>query len=203
MADQLAEPEDLASLLESDLDTYKATMMIECATAVVQAITGQRIVQVADDPVTIDLDHYDTRTRWIDLPERPVTAVASVSIGATAVTDYTVQLTRGRIWRADGWITGSLRYGMPGTVTVTYTHGYPAGHQRLQLARMAVLSLCRSYGNPTGATREQIDDYSVMYDAMSAAMETSPYATDLLRRQYGRPRQSIRLMTGETVLWPV
>jgi hypothetical protein len=60
---------------------------------IVQACVGQRIVQVVNDvTVVIDLDGCDsTAPGWI-LPERPVTAVSSVLVGSTAVTDYTVQL---------------------------------------------------------------------------------------------------------------
>lgn len=189
MADQLATPGDLAALLErDDLDLYKATMLVECGTAVVQAIAGQRIVEVEDDEVTLDLDGYDGGL-YLDLPESPVTAVSTVTIGATVVTDYTTQLRRSRLWRADGWRSTLLAYpgSQPSTVTATYTHGYPAGHQRLQLARNAVLSLVSTvYGNPTGATREQIDDYAVAYEAISARMEAAPYLRQGLRRYYGR-----------------
>lgn len=198
MADQLATPQDLAALLErDDLDLYKATMLVECATAVVQATVEQRIVEVEDDEVEIDLDGYDTGL-WLDLPERPVTAVTAVAIGATAVTDYTPQLRRGRLWRAGGWRSTLLAYpgSQPSAVTVTYTHGYPTGHQRLQLARGAVLGLARApFDNVTGVTREQIDDYAVVYEAMSARMEASPNLATALRRQYSRPPQSVQLIT--------
>ena len=82
-------------------------------------------------------------------------------------------------------------------MTVTYTHGYPAGDQRLQLARSAVLSLAAgSYSNPTGAVREQVDDYSVQYEAMAARLEASPFLVERLRAQYGRPARSVRLVRG-------
>lgn len=189
MADTLAEPEDLASYLErDDLEVYKATMLIECATAVVQAITGQRIVEVENDEITLDLDGWDAGP-YLVLPERPVTEVSAVAIGEAAVTDYSAQLRRGRLWRADGWRSTLVSYpNQPTTATITYTHGYPAGHQRLQLARSAVLTLISSvYGNPTGVTREQIDDYAVAYEAMSARMDASPFLARALRKQYSRP----------------
>jgi hypothetical protein len=193
MADQLATPADLASALQSDLDASTATLLIECATAVVQAIAGQRIVQVTET-VTLDLDGYDGGV-YLPLPERPVTAVTSASVGATAVTDYSVQLSKGRLWRALGWRSTLLAYpDQPSTVTVAYTHGYAAGSQKLQLARSAVLSLAMgAYSNPSGATREQIDDYSVAFDVMSSRMEAAPFLRDRLRQQYGLPPGSVRL----------
>lgn len=196
MADQLATPADLASALQQDLDASTATLLIECATAVVQAITGQRIVQVTET-VVLDLDGFDGAV-YLPLPERPVTAVASASIGATAVTDFSAQLRKASLWRASGWRSTLVSYAdQPSTVTVTYTHGYPAGHQRLQLARSAVLSLAMgAYTNPSGATREQIDDYSVMFEAMSARMEASKFLTEALKRQYGLPPGSVRLVAA-------
>jgi hypothetical protein len=200
MADQLATPEDLASLLErDDVDEYKATMLIECATAVVQAAAGQRIVEVVDDEVVLDLDEHD-RSPYLWLPERPVTAVDTVLIGGSAVTDYSTQLRRARLWRADGWRSTLVSYhDQPSTVTVTYSHGYPAGHQRLQLARAAVLGLVRGvYGNPEGASRVQIDDYAAAYDAIATRLEASPYLRDALKRQYGRLVGSAVLTTTST-----
>jgi hypothetical protein len=195
VADRLATPEDLASLLQQDVDTASATLALEAATAVVQAVTGQRIVQVADDTVVLDLDDFDDST-YLSLPERPVTAVGAVLVGATTVTDVTAQLRRGRLYRANGWRSALLACpGGPSTATVTYTHGYPPGDQRLQLARSAVLHLASTvYANPGGATREQIDDYSVSYEAASARMEASPYLAAALRRQYGRTPTSVRLV---------
>ncbi len=193
MPDQLATPSDLASALQSDLDASTANLLIECATAVVQAIVGQRIVEVTET-VTLDLDGYDGGV-YLPLPERPVTAVASASVGATAVTDYSAQLAKGRLWRAMGWRSTLLAYAdQPSTVTVAYTHGYPAASQKRQLARMAVLSLAMGmYTNPSAAIREAIDDYSVAYEAMSTRMEATPFLTDRLRRQYGLPPGSVRL----------
>lgn len=201
MADQLATPEDLASLLQrSDLDLSTATLLVECATAVVQATAGQRIVQAVDDVAVLDLDEHDGGS-WLYLPERPVTAVTAVLIGSTPVTSpvgYTVQLSRGRLWRATGWRSTLLAYyDQPSTVTVTNTHGHPAGHQKLQLGRWAALGLCKGvYPNPQGATRVSIDDYTEVYEAMTAQMDASPFLATALKRQYGRPVGSVLLTTG-------
>lgn len=192
-ADQLATPADLASWLQQTLNSATATLLVECATAVVQAVAGQRIVQVTET-ITLDLDELDDGV-YLALPERPVTAVGTVLIGATTVTDFTPQLQRSRLWRPRGWRSYLLGYyNQPTSVTITYTHGYPAGHQKLQLARGAVLGLCSgAYANPAGATQERIDDYSVTYEAMAAQMNASPFLRDALRRQYGRPAGSIAL----------
>lgn len=200
MADQLATPADLALALDVPADVLRMTLLIECATAVVQAITGQRIVEVEDDEIVLDLDGYDCGL-YLPLPERPVTAVSAVSVGATAATDYRTQLRRGRLWRAYGWRSTLVRYPLsePSTVTVTYTHGYPTGHQKLQLARSAVLGLSgHVYINPTGVTQERLDDYSVTYEAMMARAEASPFLVAALRKQYARPNQSVRLIAARS-----
>jgi hypothetical protein len=185
MADQLCAPEDLASLLEMDLDAYKATMLVEAGTAVVQATVGrppQRIVEVTDDEVTL----MGTTAAWLHLPQRPVSAVSSVNID-----DADDDLVEGtdfkrfgsRLWRACGW---AICWTEPSTVVVTYTHGYPEGDQGLQLARGAVIALIKGvYDNPTGATQVRIDDYSAAYAALSAQMDASPFLAANLRRQYG------------------
>lgn len=183
--------------VDPDLPSATAALLIECATAVVQAVCGgQRIVQVVDDVVTLDLDQHDA-SRYLLLPQRPVTAVSAVLIGSTPASLWTPQLSRGRLWRRDGWRTPLLAYprSQPSTVTVTYTHGYAPGDQRLQLARSAVLSLAAGGASGAlGVVREQVDDYSVQYEAMAARMEASPFLVERLRGQYGRPARSARLV---------
>lgn len=210
MADQLATPQDLASLLQADVDTSTATLLIEMATAIVQgACGGQRIVQVVDDVLTL-LGATDS---WLDLPQIPVTAVSSVVLDGTTLTvgtDY--KLIGSRLWRKCGWQTNlgmpwdwpatwrsaSLPAGYPvqepSTVVITCTHGYPAGSQDLQLARSGVLSLARGgYSNPSGASSESIDDYSATYDAMAGRMEAAPFLKAALTKKYGRRGGLVRI----------
>lgn len=198
MSDMLITLEELASYVQDDVDTATATLAIEIATGVVQAATSQRLVQVVDDQAVIYLDQYDTN-HYLELPESPVTAVSAVMVGATPVTDWTPDLSRGRLYRLWGW---RARYVYPAwaptTVTVTYTHGYAPGDRRLQLARSLTLVLAgAAYSNPIGATREQIDDYAVQYaDTATARLDSMPGALAALRRQYGRGPRSALLLKG-------
>lgn len=190
MADQLCEPEDLASLLEQDLDAYKATMLVECATAIVQATCGQppqRLIAVEDDEVTL----VGLPGAWLDLPQRPVTAVTTVEVdGEEIAADTDFKVFGSRLWRSTGWASYLWE---PTAVMVTYDHGYADGHQLLQLARSAVISLIKGvYGNPGGATRLAIDDYSEAFEALSAQMDASPFLAKRLRSQYGRPAGMVR-----------
>lgn len=214
MADQLATVADLASLLQQDIDTATGTLLIECATAVVQqACGGQRIVQVVGDTATL----AGYTGSWLDLPQIPVTAVIAVTLDGTALTlntDYKV--FGNRLWRRQGWQAnygwpwesegiGSPWYNYappsltwpfqePSTVAVVNTHGYAPGSQDLQLGRQAVLSLTASvYTNPSGAKSEAIDDYHVAYEAIATRMEASKYLKAALAKKYGRGAALVRI----------
>lgn len=190
MADQLATPQDLASLLQRDWAALTAaqqatmTLLVEAGTAVVQnAAGGQRIQQVVNDTV----DVIGGTGSWLPLPQWPVTAVSSVIYNGSALVegaDY--KRSRSRLWRRDGWTECPDE---PYPATVVYIHGYPDGAQELQFARSAVLGLIRDvYGNPGGLKAQSVDDWSATYSALSAHMDGSPTLRAALRRQYGRRR---------------
>ncbi|SBT63930.1 hypothetical protein GA0070622_0898 [Micromonospora sediminicola] len=186
MADQLAAPADLKNLLDDqDLPDAQVTLLIECATAVVQAAAGgQRIVEVVDDTAVLTAGP----SQWLPLPQFPVQAVTSVDYNgspiAAGAAGYRLHGTR--LYRRCGW---SDRPGDLIPVTVVYTHGYPDGSQELQLARSAVLGLIRDVPyNPAGVKAEAQDDWSTTYAAMSTHMDGTPTLRAALRRQYGRRR---------------
>jgi hypothetical protein len=188
MADQLATPADLASLLQKDLDTASATLAIEVCTAVVQAaVDGRRIVKTTNTEII-----YGGRGAVLRLKQWPIVSITSVTYGTTLLTQGTTwgnwTQTPVGVWRGPGW---AECWGPPVGTTVVYTAGYdPAGSdsdkQALQLGRGVVLSLARGlFENPSGVTSEKIDDYAVTYEAAAAALEASPNLRALLRRQYG------------------
>lgn len=186
MADMLATPDDIGVLLGlgAALDTAKATLLAEAATAVVQEACDrppQRVVLVENDEVELLGDIGS----WLALPQRPVQSIASLGLDGDLLTEG-VDFKRygARLWRSCGWQTHRYE---PSTIDATYTHGYLPGAQELQLGRSGVLSLVRGvYDNPEGAIAVRIDDYSASYDKLSAAMDASPYLGKALQRQYGR-----------------
>lgn len=194
MADQLATLQDLTDAMGgiplAEVPTGTGTLYLEVATAVVQEAAGlQRIVQVVGDTAEI----LGTTESWLDLPQVPVTAVASVTLDGTALTEgiEASQYKRfgSRLFREDGWQTFVSR---PGEVVVVNTHGYPAGVQELQLARGTVIGLAKwAITNLSGVASESIDDYSVTYERMSTRMEASTNLKASLRRQYGRRRAGL------------
>lgn len=216
-ADRLATPADLQAALgnPADFDSERAALLVELATAAVQQMAGgQRILQVTET-ITI----LGTADSWLDLPQLPVTAVSSVirdGITLTLTTDYKV--FGNRLWSRSGWQNNiglnlgwypdynwRPSYGFdaylgpePGTVQVTYTHGYAAGAQELQLARSAVITLASGvYDNPSGATSESIDDYTVQYARASSAIEAAAaeakYLQAAIRKAYGRRGSLVRV----------
>lgn len=202
MADMLVTAAELASHLQQDVDAASAQLAIQNATGVVQAICRQRLVEVVGDVATLPA----TGSRWLDLPQAPVSAVASVTISAVAVTSWTLTSNpisgRARLWRYWGW-----RYAAGGgqlwpltvlpQVVVTYTHGYPAGDPGLELARAAVLALAAGgYRNPDGLRSEAIDDYQVAYADSASRAVLDPVTAAALRRQYGVISGTVNIGSG-------
>ena len=191
MADMLATREQLASALQEDVNNATADVWLAAATAVVQEAAGQRILLVENEQITLT----GSTASWLRLPQAPVRSVSSVLLDGAAVSGgpsgsggSTYRLRGARLWRGDGW----QRYvGEPSEITVVYSHGYDSDEQGIELARGTVLGLARApYANPSAVSREQIDDYQVAYQTVSAAMEASKYLRRALRRQYG-PRAGL------------
>lgn len=206
-ADALVTPAELASWLQSDVDTATATLLIASATALVQAETGQRLVQVLGDTAVLD----GSPEAWLSLPQRPVTAVSSVTMQdanlGPVVLDSSQYTVRGnRLWRAWGWQFSAifmppvrmlgyqyLTYPPPSQITVVYDHGRPAGHPDLEFARTAVLALCASaYANPNISRSVTVDDYTETYADALAGMQLPAMTKAALRRRYGHSAGSVR-----------
>jgi hypothetical protein len=188
MADQLATPQDLASLLQLTYASLSAaqqatlTMLVELATAKVQRMAGgQRIVDTTDTAV---IDVTDPCDLYLPLPQWPVISVTSVELDGTALVVGTDVFLRSQmLWRSSGWMN---RYSPPSQAVVTSRHGYIAGSQWLQLARDHTLSLAvMGWGNPTGATSEAIDDYRVTYAQADARMQPTEQMRAAISDAYG------------------
>jgi len=181
VADLLATPSDLASLLQQDLDLSTATLLLEMATARVQrAAGGQRIVDIADTAV-VDVNICDDDWYWLDLPQYPIRSVSLVKLDTVTITDWFLRSQR--LYRASGWINS---LSPPSQAVVTYAHGYVTGSQYLQLARDCTLSLAQlGYGNPTAVTSESIDDYRVSYAEADARMQMTESMRGAIADAYG------------------
>lgn len=184
MADQLITAVELAGWLHIDpvdLDAPAAEFAINAATAAVQRAARQRLVQVAGDTV----ERVGTPSPWLTLPQRPVTAVTSVTLDGAAVTDFVAYSSQ--LWRAAGWqLCGT---GRPTKVVVVYDHGWPAEDQQLQTARGYTFALAAPvYDNPTLAEALAIDDYRASYGQSGSRVGLSRQDRDELRLAYAAAR---------------
>lgn len=164
---------DLAAYVQSDVDTATATVARDIATGLVVGYTNQAFE--ADTythvlPVAADLS--------VRLPQRPVTAVTTVTVDGDVLTvddDYT--------WDAITPLVQLLVVPDVWTATVVYDAGYatvPAVVKAVALAAAA-----RAYANPGGVVSEAIDDYSVTYDTATAG-GLLPAEMNALRRYRSR-----------------
>jgi hypothetical protein len=181
MADQLVTLSELAAFLQKPVDNSTGTLLIELATAKVQAAAGQRLV-AATSTFVIDVGMWQC-DEYLTLPQLPVRSVAAVEIDGVAITDW--RLSSQQLWRLYGWNTNPTA---PTQVTATgVAHGYLAGAQALELARGYVLALCAMPYETAGAAvkSESIDDYRVTYADADAAMHVTDAMRDQLIAAYG------------------
>jgi hypothetical protein len=192
MADNLGTAVELALLMaDAGLTEEQATLMLELATAEVQAAAGQRLVEVLDEAIEL----FAFAGRWFTLPERPVTEISSLVIDdgdeLVAGTDYKRPAGSATLFRRCGWAACQSE---PSIVAAVYSHGYADGHQRLEFGRSAVFGIAKLASGMTGVASEAIDDYRVTYAAAVAwAMEQSPQLRASLARYYGTRAGLVRL----------
>lgn len=191
MADQLVTPTEIADFL--GVTPSEADRLATQATSLVQEATGQRLVEVVDDTVTV----MGTTESWLALPEMPVSSVSSVQIDDEVVDDY--KLVGSRLWRAGGWASKDYdvsKIHEPSAVKVVHTHGYTAGDQRLERARTAAFALAvQVHDNPSGAVGLSVDDYREQFgqSAGDAGVQVPESVAVSLRRYYGRKAGLVRL----------
>lgn len=148
-----ATPADLASWIQSDVDTATATLLLASSSAAIRGHCGWNITEE-----TVTGDVIDGSGGWdLWLPTKNLTAVASVSENGVALTDpadYT--------WYRNGRLTRSSRWTSKAKgVLATYTHGYATGHVKLDLAKSVCLaSAARFMNNPSGLRSETVGGIS-------------------------------------------
>lgn len=197
MAEPLANPEDLAARLGVTFTTdqaARATALIADASAYVRNYTRQTITAVTGDVAVLE----STTEQWLWLPQRPVAAVTSVSIGSAVVSPvYWVQQGDG-LYRFYGWqgrFYGSTStWNQPDTIAVTYDHGFTVVPDDI------VAVVCKiakaSWVNPQGLQRWRQGETEV---ALSAATVAEGCLNDDDKRVldfYRRPRRSVKLSAG-------
>lgn len=148
---------DLATYTGDDnLDSARGTMLLEQATAIIQAHCRQTLEQVTDDTQTLR-GHWG---QWLLLPERPVQSVTSVKLDDETVDDF--ERVRDRLWRRKGWVGDWLWWQRDwgrawgegedhSTVEVVYTHGFAADSPAMETLKAVCLWVAgRMAANPQG-----------------------------------------------------
>lgn len=171
-----ATSDDLAARLKktfTNADKDQADSLLAGATAKIRALTGQWISQVVDDVWTTDAPV--SRVVW--LPQRPVTAVASVTVDGVAVTDWVLRGSRLR--RKCLWATACEE----SELVVTYSHGYADDDEELVLAKDAAMAMAGwARGNIGGLKQRTIDDFTQVFGDESQW----EYLYKALIKQYGK-----------------
>lgn len=207
-----ASPLDLFTLMaraseSTDEEFARAALLLDIVTAEMKAEMGQ---QIEEGTATVTL--AGTYARDLELPQRPVTAVTSVSqSGLTLAAGSWTWNDRGLI-RRGALYADDVRYdddyefhaqgatyqdgghwgGPTSTVTVTYTYGLEDIPDDLR--GMCLRVAMRQFSNPDGVRSEQLGAYSVTYPDDSSSQGSTLYGTGVLtgeerrtlRRRYGR-----------------
>lgn len=194
----LATTDDLAARLGrvlSGTEQVRAGALLDDASALIRAYTGQTFTQVVGDVAVLRVQGGIVR-----LPQRPVTAVTSVvAIGGDGVPDVTVmdyvfdgidQIRVGEgsfiinlpeVWWDDD--------GYPGTFRVTYSHGY--AQVPGDVIAVACGMVLRTITAPTtsgGVTGETIGSYSYRLETADTGLSVMLGQTE--RQALARYRRS-------------
>lgn len=172
--DPLADVSDLPLVWRTNTDVDRA---LRVASAAVRDAAG---VAIGEETSTVGTNGGPENL--LRLPG-PVTAVASVLLDGTAVTDFEV-LPNG-LWRHCGW----GRFPCP--ITVTYTHGLAPVPDDIvdlvaQLAVAWLLHQSEGGGSTAGLTSARLDDAAEGYNDESAGHVSPVYIPEIDRQWLAR-----------------
>jgi len=171
---------DFATFLQRDLsapDTATAEMLLDSATQAIKDEVGQTI-EVVTETVTI----YGDGRELLLLPQIPVTAVTTVTVGGVAWVNNT-----NFIWERNGILAALIdTQGLLGAwtwrkaVVVNYTHGYTPIPKSLQSLCLSLAA--RSMASPMSVSSESIGNYSVTYAGDTSGMTLTQWEKRMLDR---------------------
>jgi hypothetical protein len=120
VSDPFATAGELSQLIGNTEPTDLARMQLflNLASALIRGYTEQELSTVTGDVVVFE----PTWSQTLYLPERPVTAVTSVTVKAVATTEYRLVDERKIVRGLDPNVLTNLDWSYG--ATVTYTHGY-------------------------------------------------------------------------------
>ncbi len=150
---------ELAADLQRDLDTASATLAKDSAQAIVRGYCRQELTTATYSGVLLPIE-VEGPSYIVRLPQRPVTAVSSVSVNGVTYTLGTDYAWNGygdylRLRKVD---ESSASFEDWPLATVTYTAGFATVPADIKAVALAVAA--RQYDNPQGLRQTTIDDYS-------------------------------------------
>ena len=174
---------DVSDRLGRTFDATEQTQVqsfLDAATAIIRAQTGQTIEEV--DPAT--LNTWGRLGERLPLPQRPVTAVTSVTLDGTLVDPSEYLLRKSELVRAAGWGT-ELQ-----TLAIVYTHGYSPIPELVKNTTIDVATRGFTLAAAGGGVvrSERIGSYSVTYRTEGgASVWLGESELKMLRRFLGIP----------------
>lgn len=190
-----ATPTELASLVQRDVDTSTATLLLDLAST---AIRNELHTDVDAGTTTETLD--GTGMPWVFLSQYPVTALSSCTEDGTALVEDQQFIWRksgavGRLGGVSGpwifnmppfWIAPAdwppgLTPGMwtsrPRSIVISYSHGWATSSRQWQTARLVCLqAAARAYVNPEQVIRSDVGMVKTFHDIKIAGrLELSEY----------------------------
>lgn len=198
----LFELTELASWVQSDLDTATATLAREQATTYLEAETGVSLTRQEDVTVAYSPRWNDC---WIDLPV-PTTAVSSVAVdGSTlGVNDYQFVRDLFRLYRRVGWGGWSYQRSLGRamlieddyvSVDVTMTYGFAT--PPAEFKTWGLILAAQAYQLMPSLNRQsvRIDDFAETFatggELAAMGIGMSPKALGMLKSRYGRGAVSV------------
>lgn len=188
--------EELASWVQSDLDTATATLARDAATDYLEAETGVKLT-TATDTITYVVRWDDC---WIDLPV-PTTEVTSVAVDGDTLASDDYQVVDNRLYRRVGW--GGSRWLSDdrfayrsseddyADVAVTLTYGFETPPGEFKTWGLVLAAQAYKLAPNVGVQSERIDDYSVTYAtgttaSVQAGLSLPPQVLGKLKARYGK-----------------
>lgn len=189
----LAGPSDLEDRLGKVFtqdETQRAFALIDDASAAVRNYTRQLITEATDVAIL-----EATAEQWLYLPERPVTAVTSVTAGGAPLAPGFWRLQNDALFRYDGWNTrfygSSSVWNQPNTILVSYTHGYaeiPA-----DIVRIVCKIAQTSWLNPQGLREYTMGQLHAVMAIETVGVGALDPDDKRILDFYRRPRRSVTL----------
>lgn len=148
--------DELARLSRTELDTASAEVARTLATGIVANGIGRKPGQPVESATLTEVLRVDRDSLCIDLPRRPVAAVASVAVDGVELAESAWEWNPGRprVWllAAPSWA------GREPVASVTYTGGWTVIPDDIRAVALSVAA--RVYRSADGLRSVSIDDYS-------------------------------------------